>query len=83
MSIRLSAQLLKAKKWGNTLLLSARLEERFTIATAQHGPHGWQVKTLYVLTVAGTELICRRVAVVWQRFMTRFTLNKPEFCTSI
>lgn len=50
---------IKSKKWGNIHLPSARLEESFTIATAQHGPHGWQVKTLYILTVkaAGTRWI--------------------------
>lgn len=79
--VRLSiSAAIKSKKWGNILLPSACLEERFTIATAQHVPHSWQVKTLYILTVkvAGTELICRRVAVVWQRFMTLYTLNKPD-----
>lgn len=79
--VRLSVSAaIKSKKWGNILLPSACLEERFTIATAQQVPHSWQVKTLYILTVkvAGTELICRRVAAVWQSFMTLYTSNEPD-----
>lgn len=57
MSVRLSGQLLKARNGGDLHLPSARLEESITMATAQHGPHGWQVKSLYIsnVKVAGTE----------------------------
>lgn len=79
---------IKSKKRGNTHLPSACLEESFTIATAQHGPHGWQVKTLYVLTVKAAvaewtdlQACIRRVAEFYVCCRTLYLLKliTPKF----